>query len=110
MAEQATAEQVKSMEELVSFLSHPRPELLLPPTPAAPVKAIEAKKEPEPATKVESKPKAVERKPVTASSTLPTSGEDEEVSDDVADGLAHEISALDVSSDEEEDEDDLGVD
>ncbi|KAF4041971.1 hypothetical protein GN244_ATG05797 [Phytophthora infestans] len=84
-------------------------EVVQPPTPAAPVKAVEAKKELEPAAKGESKPKTVERKPVTASSTLPTTGEDEEVSEDIADGLANEISALDVSSDEE-DEDDLGVD
>ncbi|KAG1685007.1 hypothetical protein DVH05_010749 [Phytophthora capsici] len=86
-------------------------EVVLPPTPAASVKPVEAKKEPEQEKKVESKPKAVEKKPVTASSFLPTSGEDEQVSDDIADGLANEISALDVSSDEEDEaEDDLGVD
>uniref|UniRef100_H3GFD9 Protein HGH1 homolog n=1 Tax=Phytophthora ramorum TaxID=164328 RepID=H3GFD9_PHYRM len=87
-------------------------EKVLPPIPApAPVKAIEeSKKEPEPETKAK-KPKAIERKPVTASSFLPTSGEDEEVSEDIADQFANEISALDVSSDEEdEEEDDLGVD
>jgi len=85
-------------------------DVVLPPTPAAPVKAVEAKKELEPETKADTKQKAVEEKPVTASSFLPTSGEDEQVAEDIADGLANEISALDVSSDEEDDEDDLGVD
>ncbi|CAI5714348.1 unnamed protein product [Hyaloperonospora brassicae] len=85
-------------------------ETVLPPAVAAPDTALQPK-EPVVRSKAERKQRTVERKVVTASSTLPTSGEDEEVSEDVADQLTSEISALDVSSDEEdEDEDALGMD
>ncbi|CAI5747455.1 unnamed protein product [Peronospora destructor] len=85
-------------------------EVVLPPVTAAPLKAT-ALKEPEVQTKTNKKQKALERIVVTASSTLPTSGEDEEILKDIANQLATEISALDVSSDEEEeDADALGVD
>ncbi|UIZ21336.1 hypothetical protein KXD40_001225 [Peronospora effusa] len=85
-------------------------EVVVPPIPAAPLNPT-VSKEPEVQTKISKKQKALEKTVVTASSTLPTSGEDEEVPEDIASQLANEISALDVSSDEEEeDAGDLGVD
>uniref|UniRef100_A0AAV1TCT0 Protein HGH1 homolog n=1 Tax=Peronospora matthiolae TaxID=2874970 RepID=A0AAV1TCT0_9STRA len=85
-------------------------ETVLPPAPAAVDKAPEPK-EPVARSKAERKQGTSEKRVVTASSTLPTSGEDEEVSEDIADQLTSEILALDVSSDEEDkDMDALGMD
>ncbi|KAI9922533.1 hypothetical protein PsorP6_002392 [Peronosclerospora sorghi] len=61
-------------------------------------------------TKIQ-KQRVTEEKVVTASSILPTSGEDEEISEDIASQLASEILALDVGSDEEDgNEKYLGID
>lgn len=68
----------------------------------------QAKENVVPATQVKSNTfKALDKRLIKASSSLFTSKEDEQVPDDVADKFASEISALDVSSDEEED---IGVD
>ncbi|CAH0479367.1 unnamed protein product [Peronospora belbahrii] len=75
--------------------------VVLSSVPAGPVKVTESK-EPDVQTKIKKKQKAFERTVVTASSTLPTTGEDEEVPDGIADQLANEIVALDVSSDDDD--------
>ncbi|CEG43926.1 Uncharacterized conserved protein [Plasmopara halstedii] len=82
---------------------------IAPPNSAAQTHTTPTKTNIESGTELEFKrSKLIDKSFIKASATLPNSGEDEQLTDDVADKFADEILALDVSSDEEEEN--VGVD